>query len=384
MSKADQQNIKVLFVDDEANLLEGIKRGLRKLFSIDTATSGKEGLEKLAESDPYAVVVSDLRMPIMDGIAFLSKVKERYPDTVRVMLTGFADIENAMAAVNEGNIFRFITKPTSAQMLVKVLEASFDQYALITAQKELLEQTLHGSIKVLTDILSMTNPEAFSRTIRIKYFVKQLASRLALHDLWRYEVAAMLSQIGCVTVPSETLERYFAGEKLSDVEQEMIDSYPDIGSKLISPIPRLGAISEIIACQANIPDSITEEAKTGADILKVAIDFDMLLSRGLNADKAIHDMKQKSDMYNADILNLVANLDIPGLETTSRMVKAIDLRNGMVIAEDIRSKNGLLVVAKGQIADDALRQRLMNFARQGTIAETIRVEISQRQFEETL
>ncbi|HUL31620.1 MAG TPA: response regulator, partial [Thermodesulfobacteriota bacterium] len=114
---------KILFVDDDANLLASYERQLRKQFPIETSLGVKEGLVAIKERSPYAVVVSDLRMPEMDGIQFLSKVREITPDTVRMMLTGYADLQNTIDAVNEGNIFRFLTKPCSPETLVKSLSA---------------------------------------------------------------------------------------------------------------------------------------------------------------------------------------------------------------------------------------------------------------------
>jgi len=100
---------KVLFVDDDPNLLASCERNFRRKFQIETAEGGELALQKITERGPFAVVVSDRQMPRMDGIKFLSLVKERAPDTVRIMLTGNADLEGAVKVVNEGNIFRFLS-----------------------------------------------------------------------------------------------------------------------------------------------------------------------------------------------------------------------------------------------------------------------------------
>jgi len=113
---------KILFVDDDANILAAFRRHLRKRFHFDTALGPEEGLKAVVEKGPYAVVVSDLRMPKMDGIEFLTHVKEIAPDTVRMMLTGHADLHNTIEAVNEGNIFRFLTKPCPVDELSKALQ----------------------------------------------------------------------------------------------------------------------------------------------------------------------------------------------------------------------------------------------------------------------
>ena len=133
---------KILFVDDEPQILKGFQRQLSDVFDVDIAVGGMEGIAKIENHGPYAVVVSDMHMPGLDGIQFLSKVKEHFPDTVRMMLTGHADVEVAMGAVNTGNIFRILTKPCTRENLCTSLNAGLDFYRLIRAEKELLEQTL--------------------------------------------------------------------------------------------------------------------------------------------------------------------------------------------------------------------------------------------------
>jgi hypothetical protein len=129
------------------------------------------------------VVVSDLQMPGMDGITLLSSLRKVSPDTVRVLLTGHADVDAAIAAVNEGNIFRFLRKPCPPGALLRALEASVEQYRLITAERVLLEQTLRGSLKTLTDILAFVNPVAFGRAIRSRKIVGEFAILGALASL---------------------------------------------------------------------------------------------------------------------------------------------------------------------------------------------------------
>src|SRR5918911_2964995 len=165
---------RVLCVDDEPNVLEGLRRTLGGHYRVRTAVGGAAGLEAIEREGPFAVVVSDLRMPEMDGVAFLSRVRQRSPDTVRVLLTGQADLDAAIAAVNEGHIFRFLSKPCAQPVLFQALAAAEEQYRLITAERVLLEQTLYGSIKALTDILALAVPSAFGRAVRAKAHLSEL------------------------------------------------------------------------------------------------------------------------------------------------------------------------------------------------------------------
>jgi len=126
---------KILLVDDDNLILDGYRRSLSRDFSIDTALGGQEALKLAADGGPYAIVVSDMRMPGMDGVEFLTRIKTLSPDTIRVMLTGNADVETAVHAINEGSIFRFLNKPCSKELMGKTLTAGLLQYRLVTAEK---------------------------------------------------------------------------------------------------------------------------------------------------------------------------------------------------------------------------------------------------------
>ena len=151
----------VLFVDDEPAILDTYQRLLHRDFEIEIAVGGPLALRMLELRGPYAVIVSDSRMPDMSGIELLGRVRTIAPDTVRMMLTGYADVETAIDAVNEGSVFRFLTKPAK-ETLTKAVAAGLAQYRLIVAEKELLERTLSGTIKVLTEVLSLVNPAALA------------------------------------------------------------------------------------------------------------------------------------------------------------------------------------------------------------------------------
>ena len=118
--------------------------------------------------------MSDMRMPVMDGAAVLAQARSARPDTVRILLTGQADLEDAVAAVNNGNIFRFLLKPCPRPVLVQALSDAVEQHRMITAERELLERTLRGSVAALFDVLSLANPLAFARAVRIQQIVLQL------------------------------------------------------------------------------------------------------------------------------------------------------------------------------------------------------------------
>lgn len=369
---------KILCVDNEPNILAGYTRQLRKSFDLDTALGGEEGLQALRTRGPYAVIVSDMRMPGISGVEFLRQARVVAPDAVRMMLTGNNDQQTAMSAVNEGHIFRFMLKPCPAETLSEVLQAGLEQHRLITAEKELLEHTLRGSIKVLTEVLSLTNPVAFGRAVRLQRLVGKLAESLKVEAAWQLDVAAMLSHIGCVTIPDAVLSKVFEGGKLADKEQEMFDQHPNIGAGLIAQIPRLQNVAQIIAYQEKhfdgrgLPDDEKKEQAIplGARILKAALDFDSLESRGRTKPEALDRMRSLSGWYDPDVLNA-----LDALETTYKRRKAgvQDLRPGMILDENIVNANGLTLISKGQEITETLLCRLLNIATRHVIREPITV-----------
>jgi response regulator RpfG family c-di-GMP phosphodiesterase len=382
-------NKKILFVDDDMNVLEAVRRQLRKKYELETAWGPEEGMQALDEKGPFAVVVSDMRMPGMDGVQFLGKVRENSVDTVRIMLTGLSDQATAMAAVNEGNIFRFLTKPATPAVLCQALDDGIEHHRLVTAEKELLETTLTGSIKMLADVLSLTNPEAFRTAMRVKHFTWQIAQVLDLADRWRYDLAAMLSQIGHVTLPTQTLEKLVTGEELDPAEQSMVDEAPLIAKSLLERIPRLKEVSEMIARQteAHDPETGSTVADTapeilGGRILKVSIDLDRALASGGEFEDAVTSLQAKRSEYHPAVLGALADVRPPEYEKVVRSITVDQVKHGMVLAEDVKTVTGILVATQGQEINAAFAGRLANFANQGGIPDTIRVYVQQAKMQE--
>ncbi len=346
---------RLLCVDDDPNVLEGLQLHLERLYRMSTATSGAGGLELLDKEGPCAIVVSDMRMPHMDGATFLGKVRERFPDTVRMLLTGYADIEAAMAAVNEGQIFRFLTKPCPPAQLLGALRAATDQYRLTTAERVLLEMTLQGSVKALTDILALTHPLAFARAMRLRQSVTALAEWTNMRERWHVEIEAMLSQIGCVMLPAKTVEKLHYGHDLSEEEQKQVAELPRVAERLLGPIPRLERVRAILVGCAEIKrpansnsQSEDEFERTGIQMLRIASDFDTLESRGLDLSVALDTMRARGNLYDSQLLAAFAELrGSTRPEQTIKEVPLSKLEVGMVLAEDIGLQNGLMLAARG-------------------------------------
>jgi response regulator RpfG family c-di-GMP phosphodiesterase len=366
---------KILLVDDDANLLSACERNLRRQFQIETAQSGEAGLAKIEERGPFGVVVADRQMPGMDGVQFLGMVSERAPDTVRMMLTGNADLEGIIRLVNESNIFRFLTKPCPPEVLAKALHDAEALYQLAISEKELLNKTLSGSIKLLTDILSMVETQSFGRAQQLRDSIGIAADRLGLDNAWEIHLAVMLAPIGNVTVPPETLVRSRAGHPLSEVEEQMMAHVPETAARLLANIPRLEGVARIVRYQDKcfdgsgfpLDDVSGESIPLGARLLKILLDIMEFQRNGVPQAEALERMRTRTGLYDPALLKVLksptdgrapSNVQAANL---SIEVGVNDLVKGMVLRSNMETKEGTLILPAGHQISEMTLIKIRNF-----------------------
>jgi response regulator RpfG family c-di-GMP phosphodiesterase len=376
-------NQRVLFVDDEPNVLEGIQRTLRKQVELQTASSGAEALSLIRESGPFAVIISDMRMPAMNGAQFLAKVREREPDTVRMILSGHADLEATIAAVNEGHIYRFLTKPCPTDRLLAAVEDGLNQHRLLTAERVLLEQTLSGAVKMLIEILGMVSPAASSRAARLQRYTNELSGALGLTPHWEWGLAAFVSQIGYVALPKEMLFKVEACQALNEEEKRLYESHPEVASKLLAAIPRLEDVAAIVTAQFgalnhnDLPEDLHQWdiRHAGQLLLRGAIEYDRLVSRGASRESAINTLRQSTLRFPSSVLNAFARLSASAKGTMIRQIRLADLTVGMTLDEDLVSPKGIRLVPSGTEVTTTLMIRLTSIAGGVGVAEPFRVRV---------
>ena len=381
-------NPKVLFVDDDANILASYQRSLRKQFNPTTAVSGDEALTKIEHEGPFAVVVADMQMPGMNGLELLLKIQHLAPDTVRIMLTGNADQKTAVEAVNQGHVFRFLNKPCEPDSLAHSLETAIQQYSLITAERELLEKTLSGTIKLLTEILANLEPESFGRSKKIRDYAKAFAQTSKSNQAWALEAAAMLSQIGFITLPGATIAKIRSHQDLEGPEQQMLLRLPQMGYNLLANIPRLEPVAEIVLYQNKnfdgsgfpVDNQAGEDIPVGARILRVMADLVALEQDRIPTAKALEMMRKRKGCYDPRVLDAAyacfdVYLSAPANSVaSSRPVSLADLRAGHVLFSNVETCEGILIVTSGTEITPVLLQTLCNFASLSGIKEPIHVE----------
>jgi hypothetical protein len=279
--------------------------------------------------------------------------------------------------VNQGNIFRFLQKPCVGEVLGRTVEAALEQHRLITAERVLLEQTLRGAIEVLTEMLSLASPDVFSRAARVRESVRQLAALLNFSDAWKFEVAAMLSHIGCITVPPAILSKVAAGELLSEAEKRIFAAHPQVGHGLLARIPRLEDVASMVARQHEACEDPAEVAGhdyvlLGARALKAAFDFDLLKMAGVAPLDAVARMRA-SGGYNLRVLDALEELSLSPVNKELRDLYVRDLLPGMTVDQDVIARNGLLLLARGQEVTLSVVARLSSFRDTHGVVEPFRV-----------
>ena len=353
-----------------------------------TAKDGLEALKILNEEGPFALVVSDIRMPKMDGIQLLSKVKDISPNTVRITLTGYADLETSIEAVHEGNIFRFLTKPCSRKAFMNAVNAGLEQHRLIMAEKELLEKTLSGSIKVLTEMLSLSDPEIFGFAMELKKAAKKVGMALKTENIWQIEMAAMLSQIGYVTLPVDVRHKVRAAAGLTLDEMHLIERVPEIGYQLISHIPRLEQVAKIVRYQkkcfdgSGLPDDDVagEKIPLGSRVLNILTDLSHLLSRNNSFDAAIMQMKETKGKYDPVILQVIANNQVlfTTIEQADQKKDTVtayvnDVQCGDVLAADVLTVDNKFLLKAGSKITQVILERLKNYSKLSRLQEPLQI-----------
>ncbi|MCU1667903.1 MAG: response regulator receiver [Blastococcus sp.] len=371
----------ILLVDDEVAILDGLRRQLRRKFAVHTATGGAEALELLT-MQPVSVVVSDMRMPQMDGATFLSRVRVGYPNVVRILLTGQADTQSAIQAVNEGQIYRFLTKPCPPDVLTDEIANAVELHRLMTAEKELLATTLRRTVEALTTTLSLAQPAAFGRAERITRTVTELADLLHVEEPWELEVTAMLAHLGSVTLPANVLAKLDAGRPLSPEETEMAERVPVISQELVASIPRLEGVAEAIRCfrtrydgkGAPVGATVGEDLPLAARILRVAVDFDAGMAQRPSVQDTMAVLRADAGAYDPRVLDaLVRCHAVPGHPATQEADVA-DLEPGMVIFDDIYTIDSLLLISRGTVVTEPLIRRLENYVSQGRVGHRILIQ----------
>jgi CheY-like chemotaxis protein len=357
----------ILCVDDEPRVVEGLSLVLNREYEVHVASSPEQALQKVRELTDLAVVISDMRMPRMDGAAFLHEMKVRRPDATRIMLTGQADRDEAIRAVNQGQIFRFLTKPCPADQLKSAIDAGVIQYRLLISERAVLQETLMGCIRALVEVLAIANPVAFGRASGIKRRAMELAARMGTPDFWQLEAAALLSQLGYAALSPALLEKVYHAARLTAAEQAQVDAVPDMANKLLEHIPRLEPVIQILTAlkwsDSQVATLGDGTIGLGTRILCLILEYDALIARGMTHDTVCDHLCARTARFGP---KLISQLDAL-IASSNRNDPAMDIplghvSVGMILQQEIRNAQGVLLVPTGFEVTKSFLDRIANIA----------------------
>ncbi len=429
----------LLLVDDEPNILSSLRRLFRPQgYRIFVAESGAEGLEILAR-EPVDLVISDMRMPEMDGATFLREVRQRWPETTRILLTGYADVTSTVAAINEGEIYRYIAKPWNDTEMIETVRDALERArlraenarltALTQAQNEelkalnagleqkvaertaALKQALgkveqaNGDLKksfltivqVFTGLIELRAGPAGSQLSghgrRVADLARQTAQRLGLGDAETQHLifAALLHDIGKIGLPDELMTRPF--NLLTAEHRATVMKHPVIGQNILMAVDRLKEAALLVRHHhecfdgSGFPDRLVGMAiPLGSRILAVANDYDALqvgtlVQRPLRPSEALtYLVDNRGKRYDPQVVDAAAEIIEAARTATYEEVpvRATLLRPGMLLARDFHHKDGYLLLAKATAltADMIAQLQKMESLEQFKITLWIRQEIA--------
>jgi FixJ family two-component response regulator len=372
----------ILLVDDESRILSAFSR---ELFEMDlchvlTAPNADVAMQLVKNTPDLAAVFSDYYMPGMDGVTFLSEVRKFNPDITRIIITGAAGLEMAVDSVNIGQIFRFLIKPCPSDVFLQTVKDAIRQYQLITGERTLLNKTLNGAVKTLVDILALFSPEVFAQASRLRDMGHQMAAYMEEDAQWEIELATLLCQIGCVTVPRDILEKHLRGDSLTPTEAKMIAGIPETGRMLLGNIPRMEKVADAIYFQQTpyhpiisaATHAFKQEVPRISYLLNLLLSYDHYLMKLNDPVQAFQAVEKNAHLFDPELLQLlrdkVLKFDLmiksgrfkPSMEELS--IPIPDLVIGNVISQNVLDNDKRMVVARGTIISAVLRMRLVNYA----------------------
>ena len=377
---------RVLFVEEDADQLATQTRQLRSdNYDVVGAAGGASALELLRSDGSFAVLVTNLRLSGMDGMALVRAARVVSPQTIRVLVATQAELGQAVQAINEGAIFRFLIAPCSRILLAFTIKAAVEQHRLLTIERILLERTVHDAIRSMMDILGLLAPLVVARATRLRLLISSLANIMNVRETWHLELAAMLSQIGYVNLPPLLLERFFNGVTLHPTDEATMLAASGLPEQFVGAVQGLEPVLESIRYRfknfdgSGPPpgDPKGEAIPWGARALRALEDYDTLESQGMSTLLACETMRARAGFYDPAILDALPEAAAMDRREDVREVPPSCIVPGMVIAQHLKSAKGVLFVARGQEVSAGLVEKIRGAI--GTLLEDKPVRVIVRQ-----
>lgn len=412
----------VLFVDDEPGILSSLKRLFRPYgYRIFTAEGGAQGLEVLAR-ESIDLVISDMRMPEMNGAQFLEKVREGWPETVRILLTGYAEISATIDAINKGQIYRYVSKPWEDIDITLVVKHALQQKRLerekqrleelthkqneelkdlnahleekVLARTNALQETMQSldvaheklkksfitSVRVFSNLIEMRNPRKSGHSRRVADLARTLAQNMGMSAVEVQDtfIAGLLLDIGKIGLPDRLQDKPFAN--LSFDERAEVVKYPVKGEMALMALEQLQGAAKLIRCHrerfdgTGYPEHLSGlSIPLGARILALAEDYDTALMgtefvrpvKPAQAQLMIQDGKAKH--YDPAVLDAFLNglhkVSAAAENSSELTLRFGQVKPGMVLSRDLITHSGEMLLSKGHVLNEQILVQIRGFER---------------------
>ena len=368
----------IMVVDDNPANLKLLEDMLRKQrYEVRSFPLGRLALAA-AEQEPPDLILLDINMPEINGYEVCERLKSsaRLSDIPVIFISALNATEDKVMGFRAGGA-DYVSKPFQFEEVQARVETHLKLRRAQQAERDLLERTLGGAVGTLLELVQITSPMLVLRSHSIRDIILWITKRLELKEAWQYELAAMLCLVGCIVLPNEIFEKAYGGQDLSPEEDQIFRDHPESAARLLSNIPRLEAVAEMIRGQLR-PDaelSLTEPARQGAHMLHLALELDRKIYQDIDCRSAIAQLRGLG-RFNGSMLDALDNYTPTKVEFEVRQLMIRELRASMVVDEDIvTTKTKTLVFKEGMVLTYTWIERLGNFARTQGLQERIRVRI---------
>jgi len=369
----------VMVVDDNPANLKLLEDMLRQRgYEVSSFPRGRLALDA-AIQDPPDLILLDINMPELNGYEVCERLKcdPRVAGIPVIFLSALNATEDKVKGFRSGGV-DYVSKPFQFEEVQARVETHLKLRRAQQAEHDLLEKTLNGAVSGLWELVQMTSPVLAVRSQAIRDLVVWITRKLAMDNPWQYELAATLCLVGCITLPDDVFERSYVGDDLSTDERQVFGTHPQTAARLLSKIPRLEVVAEIIRGQ-QAPDegpSLPEQVRSGARMLYLALEVDRRLSRGAAIGPVLQQLKMSPERFDRRMLDALVDYCAKPTEFQRRTVLIHELRSGMILEKDVSSKDGnLLILKEGTVLTETWIERLVNFAKCRSVPASVPVRV---------
>jgi CheY-like chemotaxis protein len=368
----------VMVVDDQPANLKLMEDMLRQEgYGVRSFPRGRLALTAAGQRAPDLILL-DINMPEMDGFEVCTRLKaDRKLGSIPIIfLSALNETEDKVRAFRAGGV-DYITKPFHFEEVQMRVETHLALQRARRAEHDLLENTLNGAVRTLADLVHLTGPGLAVRSESIRNIAVHITSRMGLEEAWQYELAAILCLIGCVALPPEAFDRAYSRSSRGP-DDEMFASHPESGARLLTKIPRLETVAEMIRGQQNAACESAPQnaAELGACILRVAVELDRRMFGGLSFKAALAQLRAAPFRFPQEMLDALEDYSPPAAAFEIRRLQVGDLRVSMITEDDILTEDGgFLIMRKGSVLSPTALEKIRNFDRTRGVCQPIHVRV---------